>query len=183
MNIAIFASGNGTNAINIIKRFKGSVKLLLCNKADAPVLNKTDIDKIIVTRENFYQNDEILDILVEKEIDIIILAGFLWLFPINILKKYQKRVINIHPSLLPKYGGKGMYGINVHNAVKNAQETESGITIHLIDEEYDKGEILFQTNCQVTKDDTPQDIANKVHDLEMKHFPNIIEEYINNVTL
>jgi len=183
MNIAIFASGNGTNAINIIDYFKSSVKLLLCNKADAPVLNKTDIDKIIVTRENFYQNDEILDILLEKEIDFIILAGFLWLFPINILKKYQNRVINIHPSLLPKYGGKGMYGMNVHNAVKKAQETETGITIHIIDEEYDKGEILFQTKCQIVENDTPQDIANKVHDLEMKHFPSIIEEYINNVTL
>lgn len=183
MNIAVFASGNGTNAINIINHFKGSVKLLLCNRTDAPVLNKTNIDKIIVTKENFYQNDEILEILLEKEIDFVILAGFLWLFPINILKKYQNRVINIHPSLLPKYGGKGMYGMNVYNAVKKAQETETGITIHTIDEEYDKGEIIFQTKCQIVKSDTPKDIANKVHELEIQHFPNVIEEYINNAEL
>jgi len=180
MNIAIFASGNGTNAINIINYFKGSVKLLFCNKVDAPVLNKTDIDKIIVTKKNFYKNDKILDILQKKETDFIILAGFLWLFPEKIIKKYKNRIINIHPSLLPKYGGKGMYGMNVHNAVKIAGESETGITIHLIDEEYDKGEILFQVKCQIDKDDTPQDISNKVHNLEIKHFPVIVEEYINN---
>jgi phosphoribosylglycinamide formyltransferase-1 len=182
-NIAIFASGSGTNAQAIVEHFlaKGAnpVKLILSNKPDAFVLeraNKLNIEKIVFNRDEFYNSDRILAILESYKIDYIILAGFLWLIPVNLLKKYSNRIINIHPALLPKYGGKGMYGMKVHEAVVANKETQSGITIHFVNEEYDRGEIIFQASCSVDPNDTAEMVANKIHTLEYTHFPSIVEK-------
>lgn len=189
INIAIFASGSGTNAENLIKFFSFSkhikVALVLSNKNDAYVLERAR--KLGVPSYNFspYElNDTSLvdGILENFKIDSIILAGFLMKIPDRLLKKYPERVMNIHPSLLPKFGGKGMYGIKVHQAVLDAGDFESGITIHLVDNVYDNGKILYQAKCEVTKSDTPETLAQRVHSLEYKHFPVAVEEYLMNLT-
>lgn len=189
INIAIFASGSGTNAENLIKFFSLSkhikVALVLSNKNDAYVLERAR--KLGVPSYNFspYElNDTSLvdGILENFKIDAIILAGFLMKIPDRLLKKYPERVMNIHPSLLPKFGGKGMYGIKVHQAVLDAGDFESGITIHLVDNVYDNGKILYQAKCEVTKSDTPETLAQRVHSLEYKHFPVAVEEYLMNLT-
>lgn len=184
-NIAIFASGSGSNAENIIQYFhniqNSCVKLLLSNKKDAFVLErarKYDIKTIVFDRHMFYDTNEVIDILLQNSINLIVLAGFLWLVPVSLIKSFQNRIINIHPALLPKYGGKGMYGTKVHEAVIANRETKSGITIHVIDEEYDKGKIIFQSTCDVRPGDTPEELANRVHKLEYKFFPQVIEQYI-----
>lgn len=185
--IAIFASGGGSNAEKIIEYFDQSyniqVSLIISNRANAGVLEiseKNNIPSLIINRDYFYQSQNILDELNHSSIDIIVLAGFLWLIPFYLISAYPNRIINIHPALLPKYGGKGMYGLHVHQAVKDARESESGPTIHLVNEEYDKGEVLFQIKCLISEDDSASDIAAKVLSLEHQYFPKVIESYITN---
>lgn len=184
-NIAIFASGSGTNAENIYYYFSGrsdiKIKLIISNKPDAYVLKraqKLGIDFAVFPKADFETTNKVLDCLKERQINFIVLAGFLLKVPHNILATYPNKVINIHPALLPKYGGKGMYGDNVHKAVKEAGDGESGITIHYVNENYDEGNIIFQAKCIVYKEDSPDDIAKKVHDLEYKYFPEVIESVL-----
>lgn len=182
INLAIFASGSGTNAENIINYFENheriQVKEILSNKKDAFVHQRADNLNIPSSTFNKEQFQDASFIKRLEDIDYIILAGFLWLIPKFLIKAYPNKIINIHPALLPKFGGKGMYGDHVHNAVIEAGEKESGITIHLVNEEYDMGEILFQTKCALTKTETADSLAQKIHALEYEHFPRVIEEYI-----
>lgn len=185
IKIAILASGSGTNAENIIQYFKDKpsiqVALVLSNKADAFVLERVKqygIPSVVFTKQDFVDTDCILTLLREREIDFIVLAGFLLRVPDNLLHAYMNKIINIHPSLLPKYGGKGMYGDKVHEAVVAAGENESGITIHYIDEHYDEGNIIFQAACRVLPIDTPHEVATKVHALEYKYYPSVIEDVL-----
>lgn len=184
--IAIFASGNGSNAQRIADYFKekGGVEIvaIYCNKPGAFVLERAkslDIPSVLFDRNTFYNTGEILQDLVSREAEWIILAGFLWLIPPNILERYAGRIINIHPALLPKYGGKGMYGSKVHEAVVAAGEKESGITIHLVNENYDEGQVLFQAVCQLEAGETPDSLAARIHALEYAHFPVVIEKILN----
>lgn len=184
--LAIFASGSGSNAEQIIKYFHAkdtevSVELILSNKSNAYVLErakKLGVESLVFDRKQFYDSDEIVDLLRDKSIDLIILAGFLWLVPENLIAAFSDRIVNIHPALLPKYGGKGMYGGRVHEAVVDQGETETGITIHLVDEVYDNGAILRQEKCDIIPGDTPESVAEKVHQLEYQYFPKTIEEYL-----
>ena len=185
--IAIFASGSGTNAEEIFKKFQqnphAEVVMLLSNNAHAYVHQraaKYNIPTTVFNRDTFRNTNEIVDLLKEERISLIALAGFMWLFPENLVKAFPKKIINIHPALLPKHGGKGMYGMNVHEAVKTNRENESGITIHYVNEKYDEGQIIFQAKCAIAHDDSPEDIANKVHALEHKHYPQVIEDLIRN---
>lgn len=185
IKLAIFASGSGSNAENIINHFNGNdqvkVELILSNKSDAKVLEraqKLGVKSIIFDRDTFYNSDNIVDLLQNNEIDYIILAGFLWLVPVNILEKYSGRIVNVHPALLPRHGGKGMYGDNVHRAVIESGDRETGITIHLVNEHYDSGDIISQHRVEVTYGDDAQSVAEKVHALEYKHFPEQIERWI-----
>lgn len=187
--LAVFASGTGSNARRIIDYFHGhpdiSIDLLLCNKEGAPVLTRVENTGVAVrvfSRTAFYETNEIPELLIEAGIDFLILAGFLWLVPQNLLDLYPGRIINIHPALLPKFGGKGMYGMKVHEAVIEAGERESGITIHYVDENYDKGRIIFQVRCPVEKEDTPASLAGRIHALEMRHYPEIIERIVRRDT-
>ncbi|TRX53730.1 phosphoribosylglycinamide formyltransferase [Fulvivirga sp. M361] len=183
--IAIFASGNGTNAEKIAKYFKNrqdiKIVLILSNKPDAYVHTRAenlDIPSITFNKVDFLQSDHVLDMLRKAEVDLVVLAGFLWLIPDNLIKAFPNRIVNIHPALLPKYGGKGMYGENVHRAVKAADEKETGITIHYVNQNYDEGRIIFQGKCELIAEDTVETIASKVHQLEYKHYPEVIEELI-----
>lgn len=185
IKIAILASGSGTNAEQIIKHFAEhnqiSVSFVLSNKKNAFVLEraqKLNIENNFFNRSQFYETGEVHALLQENEIDYLILAGFLWLIPNDLISMYPRKIINIHPSLLPKHGGKGMYGSRVHEAVIANNDTESGITIHLVDEIYDNGEILCQQRVQVTPEDTPDSLATKIHQLEHEHFPKVIENFI-----
>lgn len=184
-NIAIFASGNGTNAENIIKYFSGNkdikVKIVMANKTDAFVLERAHrlgIPTLYINREQWADATHILTLLHEQQIDFIVLAGFLARIPDALLHAYPNRIVNIHPSLLPKFGGKGMYGNKVHEAVVAAGETESGITIHYLNEHYDEGQIIAQYRCPVLPDDTPQDVATRVHALEYEYYPKVIEQLL-----
>lgn len=186
VRIAIFASGSGTNAENIIRYFKDNnniqIALIVSNRKDAFVLERAKrlgIDSITFSKSDFESTDKIPDYLKEKSIDFIVLAGFLLKIPESLIKAYPDKIINIHPALLPKFGGKGMYGDNVHKAVVEAGETESGITIHYVNENYDEGATIFQTSCPVSAEDTYEDVAKKVHILEYTHFPVVIENIIN----
>lgn len=181
--IALFASGSGTNAENIIKYFSDNQKIkvdsLWSNKPDAPALSRAEklgIDTFVFTRRELNETEKVVGILKERKIDLIVLAGFLWLIPENLINNFD--IINIHPALLPKYGGKGMYGMNVHRAVVENCETESGISIHLVNPVYDDGKILFQAKCRVSPEDTPEMVAQKIHALEYKHFPEVIEKLL-----
>ncbi len=183
--IAIFASGSGTNAENIIKYFKNSNKievvLVLSNNKNAFVLeraSKLNIESDFFDRTMFKESDGIIKMLNAKRIDFIVLAGFLWLIPKKIIVAFNNRIINIHPALLPKYGGKGMYGIHVHNAIIDNGEKESGISIHNVNEKYDDGAIIFQAKCNINKNDTPETLAEKIHKLEYEHFPKVIEKWV-----
>ncbi|MCO5232099.1 MAG: phosphoribosylglycinamide formyltransferase [Chitinophagales bacterium] len=185
INIAVFISGAGSNARNIIEYFKDNerveVALILSNKKDSGALKisqDTGVPFYIFDREAFYQTDKIKEILLDHHVQSIILAGFLWLVPDYLLKLFPNRIINIHPSLLPKYGGKGMYGMKVHEAVKSSGDKWSGITIHLVNEEYDKGQILLQEKVAIDENDSPENIANKIHQLEYTYFPSTIENYL-----
>ena len=182
--LAIFASGSGTNAEEIFKYFQNhasiEVVLLLSNKPDAYVLTrakKFNIPARVFTRDQF-RDETVLMWLQEYGVTHIVLAGFLWLVPAYLIRQYPNRIVNIHPALLPKYGGKGMYGSKVHEAVKASGDTKTGITIHLVNEVYDDGKVLFQDTVEVTAGDSPDDIAKKVHQLEYKHFPKEIEAWI-----
>ncbi|MCR2003996.1 phosphoribosylglycinamide formyltransferase [Bacteroides acidifaciens] len=185
-NIAIFASGSGSNAENIIRYFQKSgsaqVSLVLSNKSDAYVLERAhrlEVPCSVFPKEDWIAGDEILAVLQEARIDFIVLAGFLFRVSDLLLHAYPYKIINIHPALLPKYGGKGMYGDRVHQAVVAAGEKESGITIHYINEHYDEGDIIFQATCAVLPTDSPDDVAKKVHALEYEHFPLVIEKLLN----
>jgi phosphoribosylglycinamide formyltransferase-1 len=186
-NIAIFASGSGTNAQRLIEHFlpitDTNISVLLTNKNDARVIErakKFNIPVRIFDREEFYSSENIAAFLQNEGVEWVILAGFLWLIPKNLLKIFPNRIVNIHPALLPKYGGKGMYGMNVHQAVIDANEKESGITIHFVNEEYDKGSVIFQASCPVDAMDTPESLAAKIHELEYKYFPVVMEKLILN---
>ena len=184
-NIAIFASGSGSNAENIIRYFQNHqqihIRLILANNADAFVLERAKnlhVPAVVFSKNDFYKSTIVEDKLNQFEIDFIVLAGFLWLIPVSIIQAYPNKIINIHPALLPKYGGKGMYGSRVHEAVKVAGEKETGITIHYVNENYDDGNIIFQAKCAVNISDTPDSIAKKVHQLEYELFPKIIEQVL-----
>lgn len=184
--VTIFASGSGSNAENIINFFKKSnlceVNLILCNNPKAFVLERAknhNISAITFNRSAFYTQNHILNLLNQVQPDLIVLAGFLWKMPENIVNAFPDKIVNIHPALLPKYGGKGMYGHHVHEAVVTNKETESGITIHYVNENYDEGNIIFQASCAVTPNDTPDDVAAKIHELEYTHFPVIIEKLLS----
>jgi phosphoribosylglycinamide formyltransferase-1 len=184
--IAIFASGSGTNAENLIRYFRtnpaGRVELVLTNRPGAGVIGRAgslDVDCVVFNREQFYHTGEILRILQERGIDFIVLAGFLWLVPSGLLDAYRGRVVNIHPALLPKWGGKGMYGRYVHEAVIASGDKESGITIHHVNQAYDEGDVIFQARCSVKGDDTPETLAERIHALEYRHFPEVVERLLN----
>ena len=184
--LAVFASGAGTNAQKIIEHFShtrnadGQVALIVCNKVGAGVLQiaaQENIPTIIIDKERFFRGDGFVPELKSYEIDLIVLAGFLWKIPQSLIDAYPRRIINLHPALLPKYGGKGMYGAFVHEAVLNAGESETGITIHYVDEHYDHGDIIFQAKCNVNNDDT-KSLSQKVHTLEHQYYPVIIEQVL-----
>ncbi len=181
--IAIFASGTGSNASKIVEYFKGhpsiEVSLVVSNKATAPVLDMaatSGIPTLLLNRASFYETEELLGQL--KGIDLIVLAGFLWLIPDYLVRHFPRRIVNIHPALLPKYGGKGMYGKYVHQAVQAAGEKESGITIHYVNEHYDEGRLIFQTSCLLEPEDDAEVIARKVLSLEHRHFAPVIEQLL-----
>lgn len=183
--LAIFASGSGSNAENIIQYFAQKpqfcVKSVFCNVPDAYVLERAKkyrIPSFVFNREEFRNPDKVFRQLQEQEIDFIVLAGFLWLMPSFITAAWPNKIVNIHPALLPAYGGKGMYGHHVHEAVIAAGEKESGITIHYVNDHYDQGAIIFQAKCPVLPTDTPDDLAARVHELEYRYFPQIIAETI-----
>ena len=188
-NIAIFASGSGTNAEAIMDHFSDSpcarVALLLSNREDAYALKRAErfgVPTAVFSRDEFRDPaGKVAALLREHHINFIVLAGFLWLVPPFLTERYAGRIVNIHPALLPKFGGKGMYGDNVHKAVLEAGEKESGITIHLVNEKYDSGDTLFQATVEVSAEDTPDTLAAKIHILEHRHFPAIIEKTIQNL--
>lgn len=187
-NIAVFASGSGTNCENIIRYFKDSelarVALVVSNKPDAPVLEKSrrlGVDTAVISRDDLHSADVMLPLLRRYDTALIVLAGFLPLVPDYLVDEYSRRIINIHPSLLPKFGGKGMWGHHVHEAVKAARETETGMTVHWVTPVCDGGEIIAQFRTALTPDDSADDIARKEHELEMKHFPQVIEQVITSL--
>jgi len=184
--IAIFASGNGSNAENIINYFKENknvnVSLIVSNKKDAFVLErakKNNIPFVYIPASSFSQDHVLPDLMKKHTISFIILAGFLLKIPSSLIIIFPNKIINIHPALLPKYGGKGMYGSHVHEAVLENKEKESGISIHYVNENYDEGDIVFQAKCDIKTTDNPEILAKKIHALEYKHFPLIIEKLLN----
>ena len=183
--IAVFASGSGSNAEHLAVTFaKGNrarVAAIYCNNPNAYVIQraaKLNIPLVLFTRAEFADAESLIRDLQARQIDLIVLAGFLWLVPETLTRAFAGRLVNIHPALLPKFGGKGMYGMAVHKAVLDAGEKESGITIHLIDEVYDRGKTLLQVKCPVLPDDTPESLAERVHQLEYSHFPGAIEKML-----
>ncbi len=186
--IALFASGSGTNVENIIRYFSESKKVIItrvfCNNKNAAVIERTQklgAEVELFTKEEFNNSDRIFELLKRDKTDLIVLAGFLLLIPDNITFGFENRMINVHPSLLPKYGGKGMYGDNVHKAVVSNKEAESGITIHYVDQHYDEGKIITQVKCSVLPTDTYADVAEKVHALEYEYYPKVIEQVLENI--
>ena len=183
--ISVFASGTGSNAGKIIEKFREhstiSVALIVCNKPGAGVLQIAERNKIptlLIDKEKFFRGNGYVDELKQMGIDFIVLAGFLWKIPGALIKAYPKKIINIHPALLPNYGGKGMYGQFVHETVLANKEKESGITIHYVDEHYDNGDIIFQAKCEIMQNDTPGSLAERIHRLEHDWYPRIIEELL-----
>ncbi|MBT8244351.1 MAG: phosphoribosylglycinamide formyltransferase [Winogradskyella sp.] len=184
--IVIFASGSGSNAENLIKFFQNSehasVIQVLTNNPHAKVLERCKrlgVSAFSFNRTAFTITKDVLNLLKASQPDLIVLAGFLWKFPEHILKCFPNKIINVHPALLPKFGGKGMYGMNVHKAVVKNNETETGITIHFVNENYDEGAIIFQAKCKVEASDSAEDIAKKIHELEMEYFPNVVKDLLN----
>jgi len=182
--IVLFASGSGSNAENIIQYFKGSeaveIVAVISNKPEAKVLERAanhQVSSFVFLKDDF-STDKVLNKIQEIKPDLIVLAGFLLQFPSNIIALYPNKIINIHPALLPKYGGKGMYGMNVHKAILENNETETGISIHFVDEHYDNGDMIFQQKVSITDCKTPEAIAQKVHELEHEHFPKVIERLL-----
>ena len=185
INIAIFASGAGSNAQRIIEHFRGSalarVALVVCNKPEAGVLliaAREGIPVLLIEKETFFRGNAYVDELQAHHIDFIVLAGFLWKVPSRLIQAWSGRIVNIHPALLPAYGGKGMYGSRVHEAVIAAGETESGISIHYVDELYDHGQVILQEKCVILPEDTPAMLAEKIHALEHRHYPAVIERLL-----
>lgn len=183
--VAVFASGSGNNAENIVRYFMDKpnieVSIILTNNPNAFVLDRAkrlNIPSLVFNRADFSKTDKIVDVLIEKKIDLIVLAGFLLLLPPRLIDAFPNKIVNIHPALLPKFGGKGMYGMNVHNAVLENKEKESGITIHMVNEKFDDGKIVFQAKCVVEESDTAEDVAEKIHKLEYEHFPKIVEQLL-----
>jgi len=183
--IALFASGSGSNVQRISEYFFNNADVnitgIYCNNPDAHVLfraKKLRIPYTIFNRSDFYESGTVLQKLLAENVDLVVLAGFLWLVPLHILNRFAGRIINIHPALLPKYGGRGMYGARVHEAVIRSKETESGITIHYVNENYDEGNIIFQAKCLVNVNETPDSLAAKIHTLEYEHYPKIIEQIL-----
>ncbi|GAB4205085.1 MAG: phosphoribosylglycinamide formyltransferase [Bacteroidia bacterium] len=189
VNISIWASGSGTNAENIILKFKNhpfiKVKMIVTNNPDAGVIQRAENLKktvhIIPKNILFEKTDRVIELLQQEEIDLIVLAGFLLKVPEKIIHQFPNRIINIHPALLPKYGGKGFYGENVHKAVVANKEKESGITIHYVNEEYDEGQIIFQAKCPVYDKDTPDTLAQRIHQLEYEYYPMVIEQIAKSI--
>ncbi|MDP5230844.1 MAG: phosphoribosylglycinamide formyltransferase [Cellulophaga sp.] len=184
--IVLFASGSGSNVENISQYFANNAKVtiaaVLTNKSDAKVLercNRLKINALYFNKTAFYESDCVLDILKTMQPDLIILAGFLLKVPEKLTKSFPNKIVNIHPALLPKYGGKGMYGMHVHNAVKANNEQETGITIHFVNENYDEGAIIKQVKVKILPKDSAEDIAKKVHELEYEHFPKVIDELLH----
>jgi phosphoribosylglycinamide formyltransferase-1 len=184
-NIVLFASGSGSNVENIVNFFEKDenvkISYILTNNPEAFVIErarKLDIPCKVFSRQELNKDDAILDFLIKNRTNLIVLAGFLWLIPLKITKAFPNRIINIHPALLPKYGGKGMYGSRVHEAVVENREKESGITIHYVNEKYDEGNIIFQAKCPVLPEDSAEDVAAKIHELEYKYFPRVISELV-----
>lgn len=184
--LAILLSGNGSNAEVIFRHFQHhtaiKVGMVLSNNPDAFGLErarKFSIPAKVFTRAQFRESEEVLHWLTEAGITHLVLAGFLWLIPAYLIRAFPHRIINIHPALLPRFGGKGMYGMKVHEAVKEAQDAQTGITIHEVDEKYDEGRTLFQAVCDIDISDTPKDIAEKVQRLEHLHYPRVIEEWVS----
>ena len=186
--IAVFASGSGTNAENLIRSWAGhkhlKIAVVMTNNPDAGVIGragKLGVPCMTFTRKQFLEGDDVLKLLNEKKIDAIILAGFLLLIPKNIIHAFPEKVINVHPALLPAHGGKGFYGANVHQAVINSGSVISGITIHKVNDRFDEGEIIFQAACHVAKNDTAETLAEKIHQLEYKYFPVVAEKYFRSL--
>ena len=187
--IVIFASGSGTNAENIIKFFQKTentrVQAVFSNKKFAGALeraHKLGIKALHFDRDAIYNSNDILNLLKDMDPDLIVLAGFLWLFPSNIIQQFPDKIINIHPALLPKYGGKGMYGAKVHEAVIARKEKESGITIHYVNEKYDEGQTIFQATTPIDQNDDATSLAEKIHELEYRHFPEVIQQLLEKNT-
>jgi phosphoribosylglycinamide formyltransferase-1 len=184
--IAIFASGSGTNAEHIIRYFKANgkaiIEVVMCNNPKAVVIERAKnlhTPSLVFTRQEFYESQKIERLLERLKIDLIVLAGFLWLVPESLIKKFPNRIVNIHPALLPQHGGKGYYGSKVHDAVLQSGEKKSGITIHYVNEKFDEGEIIFQASCDIDPGDTPDTLAKKIHLLEYEHYPRVIEEILS----
>lgn len=184
-NLAVFASGNGSNAQRLAEFFRqdGSavISAIYSNRPDAYVNERASllgIPSVVFNRKTFYDTEEVLRDLQTRSVDWIILAGFLWLMPDNLLKAFPGRIVNIHPALLPHYGGKGMYGMKVHEAVIASGDRESGISIHYVNQFYDEGQIIFQARCPVDFADTPETLAQKIHHLEYEHFPRVVKELV-----
>ena len=187
-NIAIFASGSGSNARKILEYFEDipevEVSIIITNKKNAGVLshaNEFDIPSMKIDRSYFYESECILEVLKAENVDLIVLAGFLWLIPPYLITSFPNRIVNIHPSLLPKYGGKGMYGRYVHQAIKENNELESGLTIHFVNEKFDEGGHIFQASCALSPTDSPEEIAAKVLQLEHKHYAEVIHSVLKEI--
>jgi len=182
--IVVFASGEGTNTQHLIDYFEGrdlKITLIVCNNPNANVLKraeKNSLSTLLINREDFYKGNSVLKRLIAEKPDLIVCAGFLWKIPENILDSFANKIVNIHPALLPKFGGKGMYGMNVHTAVIASGEKESGITIHHLNGQYDEGKIIFQATCEVKRDDTSETLAQKVQELEHRYFAKTIEQLL-----
>jgi len=189
INIAVFASGEGTNAENLFNYFSTSskvkIKLVVTNNENAGIVAKAEkyrknLQIISKTSLNNY-TEQLIDFLQTEKVDLIVLAGFLLKIPEGLVKAFPNRIINIHPALLPKFGGHGMYGMNVHKAVIEAKEQHTGITVHFVNEEYDKGEIILQAKCEVNENDTPETVAKKIHELEYEYFPKAVQKVIDDL--
>jgi phosphoribosylglycinamide formyltransferase 1 len=189
MNAAVFASGSGSNAENLIRFFEKrddmSIALVVSNKSDAGVMERAQrlgVPYQYISPKAIREDGGLTELLKQYQIDIVILAGFLQLVPAYLIQLFPGRIVNIHPALLPKYGGKGMYGMHVHEAVVDAGERETGITIHEVNEHYDEGRVIFQASCAVLKTDSPEEVANKIHELEYKHFPLVVADWIKTLS-
>lgn len=184
IRIGIFASGEGTNAQRFMEYFKGrsdiTIALIITNKAGAGVIeraNKMNVPVMLIDRNTFYNTDKVV-VELKQKIDFIVLAGFMWMVPENLIKAFHNKMVNVHPALLPAYGGKGMYGHYVHEAVIKNREKKSGISIHYVNEHYDEGKIIFQQECEVLPADTPETLAQKIHALEYKYYPAVVEKLL-----
>jgi phosphoribosylglycinamide formyltransferase-1 len=183
--IALFASGSGTNAENLVRSFSRSrlatTELVLTNNVSAGVIERAKqlgVPCVVFNKKDFYETDAVLNLLLDKKIDLIVLAGFLLLVPEKLIRRFEKRIINIHPALLPGFGGKGFYGKNVHQSVIDSGNILSGITVHYVNEKFDDGEIIFQAACHVSKKDTADSLAEKIHDLEYRYYPVVVEKIL-----